>query len=661
MALTDVSNLTPEMKAAADPQGQDTLSAGPTPAPSATAPPDMLPLSPNAAGPGLTALSAPPPDKGSFSEKIMQAAGKLGIAPGPSGWAKSLVGGAQSALSGPTGTTAGDIQNANESLQKSNPYGGAGVIGVLGAQQNARNARVQAAKVAQTAEDRERGQIAYTNAQTMLQEQTLHALKGKIADQANDEAIKNGLSSYNMAVTAPAAFGLEPAKVIKGGGGTAADISEQDLQKALNDGTWDPTKEQYAATSTIPSMDGNKPRLDAEGNQMREKRYTIFTTPPTVKLSQENADFLNANIPGSHWEKDQPMPGAAGLMLFQQANNAHAQQAAQASALEEADIKLARLEHSKAQDDAKKALAIDPDYQKAWAHVHGLENLALFVTGQVPTGRLIPEIGPDGKPTGKTVPEIDKQSADYAASHPNGLQQVRDSFGYYKDTGESVFDKTLADQQEKEALAREKAAAGGDKLPKTLEDATAQLVAAKQSGDPQKIKNAQEQRDAAISDKVKESAEQARQVATASGKDVEAMVKTGINPITKERLNLLNAPDAALVDRHGLAVPTDMVHLYAPSGPERVTADTARTVLAISADLRQQLATHPDLIGPLMGRSALAVRCRSLRHRATKSRCLCCAARKNLNSRSSSPDADPENRVQQILNSAISLLTFLPH
>jgi hypothetical protein len=101
----------------------------------------------------------------------------------------------------------------------------------------------------------------------------------------------------------------------------------------------------------------------------------------------------------------------------------------------------------------------------------------------------------------------------------------------------------------------------------------------------------------------RKAAEDARARAVAEGKDVEAMIKTGINPITGEKLSLNNAPDSALVDSKGRPVPTNMQSFYKPSQNERQTADTARQALAISADLRAAVAKNPSLVGPLLGNS----------------------------------------------------------
>jgi hypothetical protein len=101
----------------------------------------------------------------------------------------------------------------------------------------------------------------------------------------------------------------------------------------------------------------------------------------------------------------------------------------------------------------------------------------------------------------------------------------------------------------------------------------------------------------------RKTAEEARARAVAEGKDVEQMLKTGVNPITGEKLTLTNAPDSMLVDAKGRPVPQNMQSFYKPSQNERQTADTARQALAISADLRAAVQKNPNLVGPLLGNS----------------------------------------------------------
>jgi hypothetical protein len=101
--------------------------------------------------------------------------------------------------------------------------------------------------------------------------------------------------------------------------------------------------------------------------------------------------------------------------------------------------------------------------------------------------------------------------------------------------------------------------------------------------------------------------EEARAKAIAEGTDFEQMLKTGINPISHERLTIENAPDSMLVDSEGRPVPQNQQSLYKPTGQERQTADTARQVLSISGDLQQAIQKNPALIGPLAGRSKQAL------------------------------------------------------
>lgn len=101
----------------------------------------------------------------------------------------------------------------------------------------------------------------------------------------------------------------------------------------------------------------------------------------------------------------------------------------------------------------------------------------------------------------------------------------------------------------------------------------------------------------------KKASQDARARAVAEGKDTEAMFKTGVNPITGERLSLSNAPDSMFVDSKGRPVPQNEQSFYKPSQNERQTADTARQALAISADLRAAVAKNPNLVGPLLGNS----------------------------------------------------------
>lgn len=112
----------------------------------------------------------------------------------------------------------------------------------------------------------------------------------------------------------------------------------------------------------------------------------------------------------------------------------------------------------------------------------------------------------------------------------------------------------------------------------------------------------------AYQDRLDEATRTARATAQARGADYEAMIRTGENPITKEKLTINNAPPGALVNpTTGQPIPQDMISLYKPTQNERQTADTARQVLAINADLKAAIDKNPKLVGPLLGRESQAI------------------------------------------------------
>lgn len=148
-------------------------------------------------------------------------------------------------------------------------------------------------------------------------------------------------------------------------------------------------------------------------------------------------------------------------------------------------------------------------------------------------------------------------------------------------------------------------------VPKNLEESTSYLGSAQLAyqhdptpGNKAALELFKKQHDSMYADHLHEVSQNAETAARARGADVEAMYRTGKNPLTGEVLGLNNAPPGALVNaKTGQVVPQDMVGLYKPDQQERQTADTARQVLAIESGLRDQIAKHPELIGPLAGRS----------------------------------------------------------
>jgi hypothetical protein len=97
---------------------------------------------------------------------------------------------------------------------------------------------------------------------------------------------------------------------------------------------------------------------------------------------------------------------------------------------------------------------------------------------------------------------------------------------------------------------------------------------------------------------------EAAQKSQAEGKDYESMIKTGVNPITHERLGLDNAPNEAMVDlRTGLPVPTNMLTTTKPDLQERNRADFANSVLRTLDHLEQMQQDGKLPNGPLQGRT----------------------------------------------------------
>jgi hypothetical protein len=152
-------------------------------------------------------------------------------------------------------------------------------------------------------------------------------------------------------------------------------------------------------------------------------------------------------------------------------------------------------------------------------------------------------------------------------------------------------------------------------VPKSLNEATSYLGDASfnyqrepTAGNKAVLERYTQLHDAMYQEHLAELEKQTRIAAQARGLDVEAMYRIGKNPLTGEVLNLNNAPPSALVNpATGQVIPQVMVSVYNPTSQERQTADTARQVLAISADLKDEIAQHPGIIGPLGGRSQQAL------------------------------------------------------
>jgi len=432
--------LTPEQQSAAS-----GILAGPASpvAPQAPAP------TPDLSGQGQGALAAPsaaPEDNGTlplpqfapgtFQSKLKAAADQLGIPPGPGGWAKSLVGAAQSALAG-VGTAAGDTVNAEAEIQKTHPRGGAGVFDYLGAQQNAKAAREQAAQKAQdehlkalSGQERDKAETAKINVDTHYQQTLIH----QATDKHNEENAKAGELAVNAATAGDPEHGIAGAQI------TAADVDEKQLPLALKNKSYDAFTMTSWPTKLVPVTDPEtgKQQIGPDGEPLSKYLYTIVATPKTIVLNPKSAKFINENL-GTDYsggEGDKPaqqFPGTLGMGLFQQASNAYAVRSA-ADTLRE-KTKLDKLNAAKL--DAQ--LSAQDDLGQNFFHVAAQLPLAGqmdYVTGH----HLIPD------PTGKSKTGIvDPKSAEYAQSHPDAGQALMNLYGGPKDY------QTIIDAQRKDA------------------------------------------------------------------------------------------------------------------------------------------------------------------------------------------------------------------
>lgn len=164
----------------------------------------------------------------------------------------------------------------------------------------------------------------------------------------------------------------------------------------------------------------------------------------------------------------------------------------------------------------------------------------------------------------------------------------------------------LVAQNERE-LARLKE--GQASLPKTLEEATAKATQAHQNylaaPTPENKKyweNAEEQKTNAQADKTKQAANQAAADSMARGDDYAKMVEIGVNPITKERLSLDNAPSSALVNpTTGDVIPTKELSTLRPTQQELNRSDFAKSSIERLGDVEKMIANGTAKYGAIDG------------------------------------------------------------
>jgi hypothetical protein len=427
----EISQLTPELQAAAAgiqsaaaasvaPRDAGVPPSTPNAAPvvgqnTLAEPEQALPLaSPTASR--TTPLSGPAP--GSFAAKIGAAADKLGIPHGIGGWAKSLVGAAQSALSGAT-EALGDAATAAE---KSVP--GEGGLAAVGRIRNAQVARQQQQQKVQTEEDKDRAMIAHENVQTLYQQQLLH----KLGDEANHEDIANGKAAIDNFTTHLSENGLQPAMVI------AKDITEAQIQKAIANQNLDPSYNHIWPSGSFQPFDPQtgKPMVDKDGQPMLQKTYTVLGNVPETRLDEKMVKLINDNVAGMHFEAGQALSGAQAGSLIQQAMNHQSVLRKIEFDQENADVTKMSLDQKKAQLTAVNNLG--PDFGRVLANADGdIEAATKFMTGQHKIKGMV-----DGKP----AMVADPASIQMAKDHPDAFKNLMDAFG-----GAVEYAKIVASQK----------------------------------------------------------------------------------------------------------------------------------------------------------------------------------------------------------------------
>jgi len=454
----DTSQLTPEMQQDAQPvtglAAQSTASVNPLEQPLMPAGQTPVPMRP--AGQLGTDQEAPQPGLEStipgsrqlneaplsFAQKIARAADNLKVPAGPGGWAKSLVGAAQSALS-----TIGETQTQNREHPNESIFETANRV------KDARLQKVQQQQKIKTEEDKDRASIAHENVQTMYQQKLLHGLD----DKANHEDIDNGKSAIQNFTTHLSEVGLKPADVV------AQDITEDQALKAIQDGHFDPSYNHMWPTGSFQPMDPKtgKPMVDDQGNPMIQKTFTVIGNVPEVQLDAKNTKLINDNVAGMNFKEGQPLSGAQAGSLIQQAMNHQAVQRKVDFDLEKADVDKLSMDQQKSQLTAINNLG--PDFARAMAQSNGdLQAATNYMIGQHKIRQIV---------NGEPVMVPDPASVQMAKDHPQGYKDIMDAYG-----GAPKFSAIVDAQRKEQEQIRRDRAVEDEKAAKDLADKVVDVV-----------------------------------------------------------------------------------------------------------------------------------------------------------------------------------------
>lgn len=274
------------------------------------APPASNPPPPEGSGVNVLAATAP---QGSFAQKLAVAADKLGIprkangAPQPGGWARSLVGAAQSALAGINESAIG-TENANAPI----PAGASGLgVGL----QRALQANQTRKQVIQDEKIKRQEAMAHEQIQMMDVD---HARRAMAKDDPENAALDTHVSEDAPLLKSYVEGG-------EGGEGSAPILGEhltqQEVAQRIQEGHLDPVQMHRFA-------DGKKiipGQTDKYGNPVYEQTFTVVGDAPTVTVSPTVAErFKDAHITsadGKEIAAGSTMPGWVFGTLSQRLQN----------------------------------------------------------------------------------------------------------------------------------------------------------------------------------------------------------------------------------------------------------------------------------------------------------------------------------------------------
>lgn len=445
MGIQDVQQLSPELRQAVVPavplqpyQPDNPVNPGsPLNTPETVMSQDNPSVPMRGPGSGVADMLASPPEipnnplspvttggMKTLSSEIAKAADQLKIPSGPGGWARSLVGAAQSALSG-IQTSLGDASAAAKDIQP-----GQGILAMIGNQRNVKAARQQEEQKTQTLQERERALIAHSNVETIYQQKLIHQLD----DKANHEDIQSGKDAVNNFTTHLSEMNLAPASII------AKDITEDQLSKAMQDNNLDPSYNHIFPTGVFQPYDPKtgKPMIDKDGNPMMQKTYTVIGNVPEVVLDDKNAKLISDNIAGIKFEAGQRLSGAQGASLIQQALNHQTVQKTIDHNLKKSELEELDTDQKIAQHKAINTLGAD--FANVFAQSDAdMAATTAFMTGQHQIRKIV---------NGRSVMVPDPASQEMAVKHPTAFKDIMDSVG-----GEPNY-LAIVDRQKKEANDR---------------------------------------------------------------------------------------------------------------------------------------------------------------------------------------------------------------